>query len=50
MCSGRHRSNSALSTGDLEEDDDGIEHAVEPRARIAMLPPVVVSSPLALPW
>ncbi|KAH6663615.1 catabolite repression protein creC [Plectosphaerella plurivora] len=39
---GRHRSNSALSTGDLEEEeDDGVEHAVEPRARIAMLPPVV---------
>lgn len=46
---GRVRSNSALSTADIEEDEDFIEHPVEPRARTAMLPPVMVCRPL-FPW
>lgn len=38
----RLRSNSNLTSGSLSEDED-VVHAVEPRARTAMLPPVLVS-------
>ncbi|ROT36275.1 WD40 repeat-like protein [Sodiomyces alkalinus F11] len=41
--SGRLRSNSALSTAEMDVDE-GIEHPVEPRSRIAMLPPVMSKS------
>ncbi|KAK1520507.1 WD domain-containing protein, partial [Colletotrichum costaricense] len=36
----RIRSNSTLSGGAVDEDGSSIVHPVEPRARIAMLPPV----------
>jgi hypothetical protein len=38
----RLRSNSNLTTGSVVEDEE-VVHAVEPRARTAMLPPVMVS-------
>ncbi|KZM24151.1 hypothetical protein ST47_g4683 [Ascochyta rabiei] len=40
---GRMRSNSNLSSGSALDDDE-IVHAVEPRARTAMLPPVLAKS------
>lgn len=41
----RLRSNSNLSTVDDSEGVSAIVHPVEPRARTAMLPPVLVSPP-----
>lgn len=38
----RLRSNSNLTSGSLSEEDE-VVHPVEPRARTAMLPPVLVS-------
>lgn len=38
----RLRSNSNLSTGSLLDEEE-VVHPVEPRARTAMLPPVMVS-------
>lgn len=45
----RLRSNSNLTSASLVDDttDDDVVHAVEPRARTAMLPPVLVSFQLS---
>ncbi|PVH95155.1 WD40 repeat-like protein, partial [Periconia macrospinosa] len=40
----RLRSNSNLTSGSMLEDDGEMVHAVEPRARTAMLPPVLAKS------
>ncbi|KAG7146211.1 catabolite repression protein creC like [Verticillium longisporum] len=50
--SGRLRSNSALSTADIDDDEEGIVHPVEPRSHTAMLPPVMskVIHPSPMCW
>jgi len=40
----RLRSNSNVTTASLVDDDDEVVHPVEPRARTAMLPPVLAKS------
>jgi hypothetical protein len=39
----RLRSNSNLTSGSMLDEEEVVVHPVEPRARTAMLPPVLVS-------